>query len=98
VKLVVELGIPELTTDQIETLCSTAENAARKYVLSKVSSKMVDRLDITVEATGSKPVNVTVEVDLVLSPQAKGINAEALVNEATNEAHKATENYLRKIK
>ena len=42
--LVVELGIPELTTEQIETLCSTAENAARKYVLSKVSSKMVDRL------------------------------------------------------
>jgi post-segregation antitoxin (ccd killing protein) len=98
VKLVVELGIPELTTEQIEILCSTAENAARKYVLSKVTSKMVDRLDISVEATGSKPVNVTVEVDLALTPQAKGINAEALVKEATNEAHKASENYLRKIK
>ncbi len=97
-KLVVELGIPELTTEQIETLCSTAENAARKYVLSKISSKMVDRLDISVEATGSKPVNVTVEVDLVLTPQAEGVNAEDLVKEATNEAHKATEKYLRKIK
>ena len=94
----VELGIPELTTEQIETLCSTAENAARKYVLSKVSSKMVDRLDISVEAVGSKPVNVTVEVDLVLTPQAEGVDAEALVKEATNEAHKASENYLRKIK
>jgi hypothetical protein len=98
VKLVVELGIPELTTEQIETLCSTAENAARKYVLSKVSSKMVDRLDISVEAAGSKPVNVTVEVDLVLTPQAEGVDAKDLVKEATNEAHKATENYLRKIK
>ena len=68
----VELGIPELTTEQIETLCSTAENAARKYVLSKVSSKMVDRLDISVEAVGSKPVNVTVEIELVLTPAAKG--------------------------
>ena len=94
----VELGIPELTTEQIETLCSTAENAARKYVLSKVSSRMVDRLDISVEAAGSKPVNVTVEVDLVLTPQAEGFDAEALVKEATNEAHKASENYLRKIK
>ena len=94
----VELGIPELTTEQIETLCSIAENAARKYVLSKVSSKMVDRLDISVEAAGSKPVNVTVEVDLVLTPQAEGVDAEALVKEATNEAHKASENYLRKIK
>ena len=96
--LVVELGIPELTTEQIETLCSTAENAARKHVLSKVSSKMVDRLDISVEAVGSKPVNVTVEIDLVLTPEAKGIDAQALVKEAINEAHKASENYLRKIK
>ena len=63
----VELGFPELTTEQIETLCQTAENAARKAVLSKVSSKMVDRLDISVEAEGSKPVNVTVEVELILN-------------------------------
>ena len=94
----VELGIPELSTDQIETLCSTAENAARKYVLSKVSSKMVDRLDISVEAEGSKLVNVTVEIDLVLVPQTKDIDVQALVKEATNEAHKAIENCLRKIK
>ncbi|MGZ4850697.1 MAG: DUF3194 domain-containing protein [Candidatus Bathyarchaeia archaeon] len=94
----VELGIPELTTEQIETLCSTAEKAARKHVLSKVSSKMVDRLDISVEAAGSKPVKVTVEVDLALYPQTKGIDAEMLAKEATNEAHKASENYLRKLK
>ncbi len=94
----VELGIPELSTEQIETLCATAENAARKYVLSKVSSKMVDRLDIIVEAEGTKPVNVTVEIDLDLTPAAKGVDAEKLVKEAVNEAHEASENYLRKIK
>ena len=94
----VELGIPELTTEQLETLCSKAENAARKYVLSKVSSKMIDRLDVIVEAAGSKPVNVTVEVDLVLAPQSESVDAEALVKEATNVAHKTIENYLRKIK
>jgi hypothetical protein len=95
---VVELGIPELTTEQIETLCSTAESAARKAVLCKVSSKMVDRLDISIEAEGSKPVNVTVEIDLVLTPEVKGIDPESLVKEATSEAHKAAESYLRKIK
>jgi hypothetical protein len=94
----VELGIPELTTEQIETLCSKAENAARKHVLSKVSYKMIDRLDISVEAEGSKPVNVTVEINLTLTPEAKGVNAQALVKEATNEAHKAGEKYLRKLK
>jgi hypothetical protein len=96
--LVVELGLPELTTEQIETLCSTAENAARKYVLAKVSSKNIDRLGISVEAVGSKPVNVTVEIDLALSSKAKDIDAQNLVKEAVNEAHKASENYLRKIK
>jgi post-segregation antitoxin (ccd killing protein) len=59
---------------------------------------MIDRLDISVEAAGSKPVNVTVEIDLVLSPAAKDIDAQVLVKEAINEAHKASENYLRKIK
>jgi len=95
---VVELGFPELTTEQIENLCSTAENAARKYILSKVSNKDIDRLDISVEADGSKPVNVTVEIDLILGSQTKNVDADALVKEAVNEAHSATENFLRKIK
>ena len=94
----VELGIPELTTDQIENLCSAAENAARKYVLSKISSKMIDRLDICVEAEGSKPVKLTVEVNLVLTHEAAEFDAETLVKAATKEAHKASENYLRRMK
>jgi hypothetical protein len=96
--VVVELGIPELTTEQIETLCSTAEDAARKYVLSKISHKIIDRLDISVEADGSKPVNVTVEINLILASQTKDVDADALVKEAVNQAHKATENFLRKMK
>ena len=93
-----ELGIPELSNEQTEVLCQTAENAARKLVLSKVSSKLVDRLDISVEAEGAKPVCVTVEVDLQLTSEAKGVDAQALVDEATKAAHKAAENYLRKLK
>lgn len=94
----VELGIPELTTEQIETLCQTAENAARKAVHAKVSSKMVDKLDVSVEAEGSKPVNVTVEIDLELTSEAKDTDAEKIVKEATTEAHKAAEKYLRSLK
>jgi hypothetical protein len=94
----VELGIPELTTEQIETLSSIAENAARKYVLSKVSKKDIDRLDISVEADGAKPVNVTVEVNLDLLPQAKNHDPQAIVKDAVDEAHKAAENFLRNIK
>jgi GGDEF domain-containing protein len=98
VKRVEELGIPDLTTEQIETLCSTAENAARKHILSKVPFKMVEKLNISVEAEGTKPVNVTVEIDLALSPKMKDFDADTLVKEAMKEAHKASENYLRKLK
>jgi post-segregation antitoxin (ccd killing protein) len=51
-----------------------------------------------VEVEGTKPVNITVEIDLVLSPRMRGLDAEALVNEAVKEAHRASENYLRKLK
>jgi len=93
-----ELGFPELTTDQIELLCQTAEGAARKYILGKVPQKEIDRLDISVEADGGKPVNVTVEIDLALSPQTKGVDAKAVVEAAVDEAHKETENFLRRLK
>ncbi len=93
-----ELGFPELTTEQIELLCQTAEDAARKYVLSKVSSKDVDQLDISVEADGTKPVNVTVEINLLLASQTKNVDADVLVKEAVKEAHKAAENFLRQLK
>jgi hypothetical protein len=58
---------------------------------------MVEKLNISVEADGTKPVNITVEIDLELSPKMKDFDADKLVNEAVKEAHKASENYLRKL-
>lgn len=93
-----ELGIPDLTIEQFETLCSTAENAAKKHVLLKVPLKNVEKLNIGVEAEGLKPLNVTVEIDLVLSPKMKGFDPEMLVKEAIKRAFEASEIYLRKLK
>jgi hypothetical protein len=95
---VVELGLPDLTTEQIETVCQTAEDAARKAVLSKVSSKMVEKLDIIVEAEGQKPLNVIVEIDLILTPEANDFDVKAIVEYAIDKAHKESENYLRTLK
>jgi hypothetical protein len=97
VKLVEELGLPELATEQIEALCLTAENAARKHILAKVSPKLVERLNISVEADGAKPVNLTIEIDLVLSPQMNDLDLNKLVDEAVKEALKVSERYLRKL-
>ena len=93
-----ELGLPDLTTEQIETLCSTAEHAARKHILSKVPLKMVDDLNVSVEVEGAKPVNVTVEVELVLSPKISDVNAEELANAAVQAGLDASEIYLRNLK
>jgi hypothetical protein len=94
----VDLGIPELTTEQTELLCQTAEEAANNFILSKVSVKNLDMLDISVEVAGTKPVDVTVEIDLLLGKSVKGIDAEALVKDAVVEAHKAAEKFLRQLK
>ena len=69
----------------------------RKYVFSKISQKLVEKLDIVVEAEGSKPVSFSVEVDLALLPEVKGVNQKALADEAVKEAFIAIEKYLRKL-
>jgi hypothetical protein len=94
----VDLGIPELTTEQIELLSQTAEEAAKNFILSKVSVKDLDTLDIAVEVAGTKPVDVTVEIDLILGKSVKGVDAETLVKDAVMEAHKAAEKFLRQLK
>ena len=92
-----EIGIPELTEEQIETLSETAEKAARDYVYSKVPQQKISTLDIVVEAAGSRPINVSVEIDLTLSPEAKTYSADRLVNEATERAFEAVEEKLREL-
>ena len=97
-KLVEELELPELTTEQTETLCSTAEDAARKHILSKATSKNIENLSISVEAEGSKPLNLSIEVDLTLGARANGIDPKILADEAAKQALRAAENYMRNLK
>ena len=58
---------------------------------------MVEKLNISVEADGAKPVNLTVEIEAALSPQMKDYDLDTLVDEAVKEALNASENYLRKL-
>ena len=90
-----ELGLPELTTEQIEDLCSIAEEVAREHILSKVSPKRIETLNISVEAEGTKPVTLTVEIDIALSPLMKDFDVQKLVDEAVAEAFTFAKKYLR---
>lgn len=93
-----ENGIPELTLEQVEELCEKAEQAARTYVLSKVSVSRIATLDVAVDAEGTKPVTVNVDVTVILSPIMKDFDVKALTKEATKQAFAHIEDYLRELK
>ena len=97
-KHVVRLGIPELTSEQIEELCSIAEETARKNVISKVPQKRIEKLNISTEAEGTKPLTLAIEMDVVLSSMMKGFDAKKLADEAVNSAFAAAEKYLKELK
>ena len=90
-----EIGIPELTSEQVEELCEIAEKAARQHILSKITSNRISTLDITIDTKGTKPITVNVDVGVTLSPLMKNYDVRRLVNEATEEAFKSIERYLR---
>ena len=92
-----DLGLPELTDEQVEAVSKAAEDAARRHIFGKVSRKQVENLTISVEAEGASPVNFTVEVDLGLALDMKGVNEEALADEAVKAAFEVIETYLRKL-
>ncbi|MGQ9506962.1 MAG: DUF3194 domain-containing protein [Candidatus Bathycorpusculaceae bacterium] len=93
-----DLGISELTSEQIEELCTVAENTAREYVTSKIPSKRIEILNISVEVEGTKPVTVTIDVDVALSPLMKDFNVKKLAEEAVKEAFASVNKYLRALK
>ncbi|MEM3622432.1 MAG: DUF3194 domain-containing protein [Candidatus Bathyarchaeia archaeon] len=93
-----DLGIPELTSEQVEELCAVAEKAAREYVTARVPSKRIETLNISVEVEGTKPVTVAIDVDVVLSPLMKDFDVKELVEGAVKDAFVSVDEYLRALK
>ncbi len=92
-----ELGIPDLTDEQIETVCRIAEEAARKYVYSKLPKKRVESLNVCVEVEGTRPVNLEIDVDVELDSSMESVDVESVSDIATKEGFRAAEDYLRKL-
>ena len=87
-------GLPKLNGDQIEDLSQKAEEAARRHILSRVSLSEIEKLDIAVEAVGTKPITVTVDIYLGLAVSLKTYRANELADSAVSEAFKAVEQFL----
>jgi hypothetical protein len=83
------------TTEEIEEICSAAEEAARRHLLSRVSLKQVSDFDVTVEAEGDKPLLLHVEVALELETGDDDVGP--VVSEATDLAFSAAEAKVREL-
>jgi hypothetical protein len=92
-----DIGIPELILEQVEGLCEGAERAAREHILSQIPTNRIATLDVTIDTEGTKPLNVNVDVTVVLSPLMKDFNVEVLTEEATKKAFAYVEEYLREL-
>jgi hypothetical protein len=92
-----EIGIPNLTSEQVDELCEIAEKAARRYISSKIPLKQISTLNITIDTEGRKPITINVEIELDLLPKMKGYRAKKLANEATHQAFASIEKYLKGI-
>jgi len=83
------------TADEVEQICTAAEEAARKHLLSKVPLKRVSDLDVMVEAVGDKPLLLSVDVAIELLSGDQDL--QDLVSEATSAAFSAAEAKAREL-
>ena len=92
-----ELGIPELNSKQVERVCAISEENARKYVLSQIAPKNIATLNICAEVEGTKPVKLSIDIEMVLSPSSEDCDAQKIADEAVEYAFNSAEEYLRKL-
>jgi len=86
-----------LSYEQLERLCEIAEEAARRYVTSRIPNRGISDLSITVNSVDSETLNLEIDVEITLSPLFRKVNVKKLAEEAVNAAFEAAEKYLRGI-
>ena len=76
-------------------MCLAAQEAARIHLMSKMSLKRVDDIDITIEAIGDKPLTLLVDVSIELDTGDEDLGP--LVNAAADIAFVAAEEKAREL-
>jgi len=83
------------TEEEIEQMCLAAQEAARIHLMSEISLKRVDDIDITIEAIGDKPLTLLVDVAIELDTGNE--NLGPLVDAAIDNAFLAAEEKAREL-
>jgi len=81
-----------------EELCTIADDAARRYVTSKVPNQAISDLTVTVSLEESEGINVEVDVELTLSGAKNPMDEKRLAKEAVKAAFRAIDKYIGEVK
>jgi len=87
-----------LSDDQIEELCILADEAARKYVTSKISKNEITDMAVSVNLEDAHELVIEIEVELSLSDLHSDEDAKKLANEAVKSAFRAIDEYVKEAK
>lgn len=93
-----ERPISSLTYEELEKICEVAEEAARRYVFSRVRKELVSDLHISVDLESLDTLNVSVEVEIRLSPLCRKVNVQEIADGSVKAAFEAIEKCLKKIR
>ena len=83
------------TDEEIELICAAAEETARTFILSKISLKKVEDLNLSVEALGDKPLSLTVEVGV--ETDIEDPELRTIIDSAADAAFAAAEAKVREL-
>ena len=86
-----------LSYEHLERLCEIAEEAARRYITSRIPDRGISDLSISVNSIDSEALNLEIDVEITLSPIFRKFNVKKIAEESVNAAFKAAEEYLREI-
>lgn len=78
-------------------LCRTAEEKTREFVLSKIPRKQIEKLDVTAEVEGLRPVSVTISVDIRLTPVMRDVDVKKLADDSAASGLDAAREFLREM-
>ena len=83
------------TDEEVELICTEVEEAARKFILSKISLKKLGDLDLSVEGVGDKPLSVTVQI--AIESELEDPELGMVIDNATDAAFAAAEAKVREL-
>ncbi len=83
------------TDEEIEAICTAAEEGARRFILSTIPLKKVEDLDLKVEAVGDKPLSLSVEV--AVETELENPDLHKTIDGATDAAFAAAEAKVREL-